>query len=254
MKLCCWVLLNVSFLQGSLALWCDELDPVLCDTCDSWERNRQKEEMMLLRKTILLFSLAFSLLDSGYSQGICPANQQSVIALSNGTLLFPPLPAGMANVDTAYDAGALEGWYNLANSFADAVRSGGLPYGEWRLWHHPWEYQYRDRHAHTHTHSLCVSLSLSLHFVTSHCVCVCGFAQSVYWYWCSFVFYPPCIKKKQRSKWFTMPPIIVRDVGSLCLSRIGPRFFSHNVLLQKMVVIVISATCKFLLSHFRIGR
>lgn len=84
------------------------------------------------RKTILLVSLVLvlGLLDSVYSQGICPANQARVTALPNGTLMFPPLPAGRPNVDTAYDAGALEGWFNLANSFADAVRSGGLPYGE----------------------------------------------------------------------------------------------------------------------------
>lgn len=48
----------------------------------------------------------------------------------NGIITFSPLSEGSGPVDASYDAGAAGGWYALANGFIDAVRSGGLPFGE----------------------------------------------------------------------------------------------------------------------------
>ena len=48
----------------------------------------------------------------------------------NGQLMFGSLSPGAGPVDATYDPGSLGAWNSLANGFVNAVRSGGLPYGE----------------------------------------------------------------------------------------------------------------------------
>jgi len=48
----------------------------------------------------------------------------------NGSLVFKPLPpARQVFVEVKGGSNGLKAWANLANSFVDSVRSGGLPYG-----------------------------------------------------------------------------------------------------------------------------
>lgn len=59
----------------------------------------------------------------------CLVALDEVTLVTNDTLSFPVLPVRTLDCEPNYDPGFLENWFALATSFADLVRSGGLPYG-----------------------------------------------------------------------------------------------------------------------------
>ena len=71
---------------------------------------------------------------------LCLSTQEAAVRLlsgvlnftlaENGSLVFKPLPPSrQVFVEVKSGSNGLKAWANLANSFVDSVRSGGLPYG-----------------------------------------------------------------------------------------------------------------------------
>ncbi len=84
------------------------------------------DKTMQSRACVLAVSL-LALASVVMAQQQCPADS---VTEENGQLIFAELSEGAGLVDATYDPGSLGAWNSLANGFVNAVRSGGLPYGE----------------------------------------------------------------------------------------------------------------------------
>ena len=87
--------------------------------------------MMVSDLVFLLVVLSLSSLGCGQLQ--C---RNDLLAVTDGSIDFDPLPAGQSDEIPAYNPGAVGGWYDLAGRFVDAVRPGSLPYGKFYYWHY----------------------------------------------------------------------------------------------------------------------